>query len=137
MLPRRPKLDLVALALCGLGLVVAGYLTSVHYAGIDPVCTGGGGDCHTVQSSSYAKLLGVPVSVIGLGGYLAIAVALVIRGPRARAAAAVLSGVGLAFSAYLTWIELSVIEAVCQWCVASAVLMSSLAVICAARYVRG
>ena len=48
------------LALAGLG--IAGYLTYVHYAGVHPVCVASGG-CETVQSSSYAKLAGIPVPV--------------------------------------------------------------------------
>jgi uncharacterized membrane protein len=32
--------------------------------------------------------------------------------------------VGFGFSAYLTYLELFVIDAICQWCVASAVLMT-------------
>lgn len=137
MIGRITRLDAVALALCALGMVVAGYLTYVHYAGIDPVCASGSGGCHTVQSSEYAELFGVPVSLIGLCGYLAIAVAVWVRGPRARGATAILSGAGCAFSVYLTYLELFVIHAICQWCVASAVLMSALCVICAIRYVRG
>jgi uncharacterized membrane protein len=32
--------------------------------------------------------------------------------------------VGFGFSAYLTYLELFTIDAICQWCVASAVLMT-------------
>jgi uncharacterized membrane protein len=36
---------------------------------------------------------------------------------------------GFAFSAYLTYIELFVIEAICNWCVASAILITLLAIV--------
>ena len=41
--------------------------------------------------------------------------------------------VGFGFSAYLTYLELFVIDAICQWCVASAVLMTLLLLVNAAR----
>jgi uncharacterized membrane protein len=129
------RLHLAALAVAGLGVCVAGYLTYVHYAGLEPFCAGGGHGCERVQSSSYAKLGGIPVAVLGLGGYLAIAAALLAPGERARLAAAGLAVVGAGFSAYLTYLELFVIDAICQWCVASAVLLTLLAVLTAWRFV--
>jgi uncharacterized membrane protein len=129
------RLHLAALAVAGLGICVAGYLTYVHYAGLEPFCAGGGHGCERVQSSSYAELGGIPVAVLGLGGYLAIAAALLAPGERARLAAAALAVVGAGFSGYLTYLELFVIDAICQWCVASAVLLTLLAVLTAWRFV--
>ncbi len=51
-----------------LGLALSAYLTWVHYAGIEPVCSGIS-DCERVQSSDYAELVGVPVALIGVVGY--------------------------------------------------------------------
>lgn len=121
------RLRFALLGVAAAGVAVAGYLTWVHYAGLELLCTGGGGGCGRVQGSSYASLAGVPVAVIGLGGYLAILASLLLRGEPGRLATAALALVGAAFSAYLTYLELFVIEAICQWCVASAILM-----ICAA-----
>jgi uncharacterized membrane protein len=51
------------------------------------------------------------------------------RGELARLATLVTVLAGWGFSAYLTYRELFTIDAICQWCVASAVLMAlSLAV---------
>ena len=44
--------------------------------------------------------------------------------------------VGFGFSAYLTYLELFMIEAICQWCVASAALMTLLLGVTAARAFR-
>jgi uncharacterized membrane protein len=129
------RLRLAALAVAGLGVCVAGYLTYVHYAGLEPFCAGGGHGCERVQSSSYAKLGGIPVAVLGLAGYLAIAAALLAPGERARLAAAAIAVVGAGFSGYLTYLELFVIDAICQWCVASAVLLTLLAVLTTWRFV--
>jgi uncharacterized membrane protein len=123
---RRLQITGVVLALLGLG--VAGYLTYVHYAGLEPVCNIAHG-CVKVQSSRYAELAGVPVALLGLLGYAGILVALLVPGELPRLAAALLALVGFGFSAYLTYRELFTIDAICQWCVASAVLMTGLAVI--------
>ena len=119
-------------ALAVVGVSVSAYLTWVHYAGIEPVCTGVS-DCERVQNSPYAELAGIPVAVVGLVGYLAILASL---GARPEVTAA-LAYVGVAFSGYLTWIELFQISAICQWCVASALVVTAIAVVASARALRG
>jgi uncharacterized membrane protein len=92
--------------------------------------------CHKVQTSQYAKLAGVPVAVLGLLGYVGILAGLVVPGENGRMAAALLALIGFGFSMYLTYRELFTIDAICQWCVGSAVLMTALAVVCVWRLVR-
>lgn len=127
-----PPLSRMALAVVALaGVLVSAYL-AMYNLGMLPVipCTTGGG-CAAVQASKYAHLAGVPVSMIGLGGYAAILlVALVGLQPRFAAAAwpgralAALAAGGVAFSAWLTYLEAFVIHAWCTWCVISAVLIT-------------
>ena len=133
MSDRRLGLAIAMLAVAGLG--VSAYLTYVHYAGIEPICAGGGG-CERVQTSDYADLAGIPVAVLGLAGYALILAASQLPGEAARTAAAVLALVGFGFSAYLTYRELFTIDAICHWCVASAVIMTALAVLSALRLLR-
>lgn len=125
------------LALGVLGAGVAAYLTYVHYAGIKPVCSLGGG-CEKVQASTYAKLAGVPVALLGLLSYLAVLGLLAARrrDELARLLALAITLVGFGFSAYLTYRELFTIDAVCQWCVSSAVIMMLLLLASAARFLR-
>jgi uncharacterized membrane protein len=123
-----------AVALVGVG--ISAYLTYVHYAGIEPICAASGG-CEKVQSSKYAELAGLPVALIGLLGYLSILAATLVRGEPARMLASSLSIAGLGFSVYLTYLELFEIDAICQWCVASAITMALLTVLTVARVVRG
>jgi uncharacterized membrane protein len=127
---RRLRLAAIVLALIGLG--VAAYLTYVHYEDIKPVC-GLGGDCVKVQTSEWSKLAGVPVAVLGLVAYATILVSLFVPGEEALIVGALASLVGFGFSAYLTYRELFTIDAICQWCVASAVVMTLLAVVTTAR----
>ncbi|MDA0183106.1 vitamin K epoxide reductase family protein [Solirubrobacter phytolaccae] len=108
----------------------------VHYAGLEPFCVGGGGGCERVQSSEYAELFGVPVAVLGLGGYLALLGSLALPDELSRTSAAFVALVGAAFSLYLTYVEIAEIQAICQWCVVSAVLMVALAGVSVARLSR-
>ena len=129
------RLRLAALVLAVIGLGVAAYLTYVHYEDIRPVC-GLGGDCVKVQTSEWSKLAGIKVAVLGLVGYAVILVSLLIPGEEALIAGALTALVGFGFSAYLTYLELFVIDAICQWCVASAALMTLLLAVTAARAFR-
>lgn len=105
------------------GLAVSLYLTWTYAAGAAPACVGDSAACETVQSSPYSRIFGVPVAALGLGGYAALLVSAALRGAAGTVFGLFVALVGTLFSGYLTWLELFVIEAVCQWCVASAVLM--------------
>jgi uncharacterized membrane protein len=131
------RLRLIAAALALAGIAVATYLTWVHYEGIKPFCVAGGGGCERVQTSDYADLAGAPVALIGLIGYVTILASLLIPRDLGRFAGAFLGLVGFGFSIYLTYLELFVIHAICQWCVASALLMTLLMTVLVVRAARG
>jgi uncharacterized membrane protein len=124
-----------AAAIATIGLGIATYLTIVHYAGGEPVCAVAHG-CATVQKSDYAQLAGVPVALLGVVGYLAILASLVRDTEATRTAAAFLSIGGFAFSGWLTYVEVFELDAICIWCVGSAICMALLAVITTARMLR-
>jgi uncharacterized membrane protein len=111
-----------------LGLAISIYLTYVHYAGIEPVCSSIS-NCERVQTSEYADFAGIPVAVLGIAGYAAILLSLRMRAD----VTALLSYLAVAFSAYLTWAELFKIDAICQWCVASAIITLVIAVLATVR----
>jgi uncharacterized membrane protein len=118
-------------ALAIVGLLISAYLSWVHYMGVAPVCVGGSGGCQSVQTSSYATIFGVPVAVIGLVGYSALLLSAWLRSELGIYLGFLVSLVGTLFSAYLTYLEVFVIHAICEWCVASAALMVA-ALLCAA-----
>jgi uncharacterized membrane protein len=123
----------IGVALAGLG--IATYLTVVHYAGGEPVCAVAHG-CTTVQQSDYAALAGVPVALLGVFGYVGLLVALARDGEAWRTAAAFLSLAGLAFSGWLTYVEVGILNAICIWCVGSAICMALLAGLTVTRMLR-
>ena len=76
-----------------------------------------------------AHLAGVNVAVIGIVGYVLVLAAAIVPGDPGRFGGFLTALIGFGFSLYLTYLELFVIDAICQWCVASAILMAiSLAV---------
>lgn len=115
------------------GLAIAAYLSITEASGELPQCIAGESGCATVATSDYADLAGVPVAYIGFGGYVLIAASALLAGDLGRAGGAFLALVGFGFSAYLTFIELFEIEAICQYCVASALTMTVLLVLAAWR----
>jgi uncharacterized membrane protein len=135
MSTRALRITLIVLAV--VGLAIASYVTYVHYAGIKPACTAGE-SCTKVQTSVYSKLVGVPVALIGLIGYVAILASLLApENETTRLATMSFTLIGFGFSAYLTYRELFSIHAICEWCVASAVVMTVLMLLALWRFLRG
>lgn len=109
------------------GAAVSAYLTTVHLAD-RPVFCGGLSSCDAVATSEYSDVGGVPVALFGLGAYAAIAALAVAAWRSAWAVWAVpaillTAAIGTLYSAYLTWVEIAILEAVCMWCAISAVII--------------
>jgi uncharacterized membrane protein len=128
---RNLRIAAVILALAGIG--VATYIAIAEGGGGAPKCLAGGHGCETVAKSHYSHLAGINVAVIGIFGYVALLAAALVPGDAGRFGGFLLALVGFGFSAYLTYLELFVIDAICQWCVASAVLMALSLVVSATR----
>jgi uncharacterized membrane protein len=124
------------LVLAALGVLISAYLTWTHFAGLAPVCTGSGRGCETVQSSRYASILGIPVALLGLVAYGGLIFSAALWREAGVYLGFLISLVGTLFSAYLTYLEIFVIGALCQWCLASAAIMVA-ALICTALATRG
>jgi uncharacterized membrane protein len=120
------RLRVVVGVLAAAGVAVAAYLTYARYTDTAIACATGG--CETVQNSRYAEVVGVPVALLGLGAYIAILASVFSTSELARAGAAALALAGAAFSAYLLYVQLVIIEALCQWCLVSDALIGLLAV---------
>lgn len=139
----RKALDWAQLALILAGIGIAVYLSYVKLFGLEPYCAGVG-DCEAVQTSPYAQLFGIPVAILGLGSYLALLALWWVKrtdwsdlGYMARMAFFFVSLIGVLFSAYLTYLEIFVIEAICPWCVASAIVMTILFLLSLVELLRG
>ena len=112
-----------------LGVFLSLYLTLYKLGKIGTLACGTGG-CETVQLSRWGDLLGLPVAAWGAGFYLLMLV-LSLAGVQERFAASrglalslvLLTGWGVLFTGWLTYLELYVIHAICRWCVGSAALV--------------
>jgi uncharacterized membrane protein len=124
--PAEGTLRGVSTFLATFGVGVATYITIADSGGGSPVCIAGGHGCRTVAESSYSHLLGVNIAVFGIVGYLGLLACALLRGDGARMVGFAFSLVGFGYSLYLTYLELFTIEAICQWCIASAALMTLL-----------
>jgi uncharacterized membrane protein len=131
--PAEGTLRGIATFLATFGIGVATYIAIADSGGGSPVCIAGGHGCQTVAESSYSHLLGVNVAIFGIVGYLVLFGAALLRGDGPRMVGFLFALVGFGFSLYLTYLELFTIDAVCQWCVASAVLMTLLFAVNTAR----
>lgn len=115
--------------LCSLvGLGIAVYLAYSEITERATIC-GPVGECNLVQSSAYARILGVPVAALGVLFYAGTGILWAGQKVRSqnlgRIAADGLVGLtmlGVLFSIYLTLMELFVIRAICMWCLSSAMV---------------
>jgi uncharacterized membrane protein len=132
------RMVLAVLALCG--VLLATYL-SLHDLGYIGTLACGSGSCELVQTSRWSRLLGVHVAVWGVGYYVlvfGIAMAAVSErfgaDPRVALALVGLTGWGVLFSGWLTYVELFRIHAICRWCVGSATIVAVLFVLAVLDY---
>jgi uncharacterized membrane protein len=124
--PAEGALRGISTFLAAFGIGVATYVTIADSGGGSPVCLAGGHGCATVAHSSYSHLLGISVAALGIVGYVLLLGCALLRGDGPRMAGFLIALLGFGYSLYLTYLELFRIDAVCQWCVASAVLMTLL-----------
>lgn len=128
----------VSVGLAALGALDSIYLTYIKFAHAPAFCSGVG-DCESVNNSVYSQVGGVPIALFGVGAFLLIALLLVLetRSPSLHAygplAVFGLALTGTLYSAYLTYIELFVLHAVCPYCVISATLITGIFILALVR----
>lgn len=135
------KNRIAGIVLAAIGLIDSIYLTIIKYSENKALCLEGIGDCWSVNNSGYSEVFGIPVSLIGIVGYLAILMILLMMpsssvlqlwGPYVYFGGTLL---GTIYSIYLTYLEIAVINAICPFCVISAVVMIVLFVLSIYRMV--
>ncbi len=134
------NLNWIMTGLAAIALCIALYLLTVHWGWWQAVCLGVG-NCEVVNTSKWSELFGIPVALLGSLTYLAL-IALGIAVNRdyyadyARLARFFIAVVGVAFSAYLTYIELYVLHEICPWCVMQAIIVTIILVLSIVEYFR-
>jgi uncharacterized membrane protein len=118
-----PPVVFATLTASVLGLLDAAYLTFEHYSSSTTLACSDTGtiNCLKVTTSSYSKVAGVPVALLGLVFFVvmtALCLPVVWRSAnrtvrRVRLAAVT---VGMISVIYLVWVELFKVDAICLWC---------------------
>lgn len=123
-----PLNRMIVAVLALVGVLISTYMLLYHLGAIGTIACGTGG-CQTVQNSPWASFYTVPVPLIGLLGY-GVLFGTALLGTSGnfhadrRIAVVLVTGalIGVAFSVYLTYLEMYVINAWCRWCIASAIV---------------
>jgi uncharacterized membrane protein len=123
-IPSEANLRRAIAFVAALGIGVATYIAIADSGGGAPTCLAGGHGCQTVAESSYSHIAGVNVAIFGIVGYILLLASAFFVSDYVRLGAFAVALGGFGFSIYLTYLEIFKIEAICQWCVASAVLMT-------------
>lgn len=118
-----------------LGIGVASYIAIVEGGGGAPACLAGGGGCETVAESSYSHVAGINIAVFGIVAYALLLASAFFANDLARFGGFAVALGGFGCSVFLTYLEIFKIEAICEWCIASAVLMTVLFLLDATRLI--
>ncbi len=123
------------LILSVIGFFVSVYLTYLHYTEGQAAFCSQGSDCDVVRQSSYSSLLGIPVALLGSVGYALIFWFTYINMSKRMRWVLIyaISLAGFVFSAYLTYLALFVIKAICPYCVLSALIMTAIFILVISR----
>jgi uncharacterized membrane protein len=133
--PREWTLRRAIAFFAALGVGVATYIAVEAAGGDAPQCLAGSTGCATVAKSSYSHVAGVNIAVFGIVGYVLLLASAFFASDLARFGGFVVALGGFGYSVFLTYIEIFKIEAICQWCVGSAVLMTILFALNATRLI--
>ena len=122
-----------------LGLADSGYLYWRHYrstlipSGSEQLASCPAGGCALVTEGEYSEVRGIPLATVGLVGYLALlalsGLAAVFGSRRIVGAIIAISGIGVLVSAFLLYLQVAVIRAICSWCILSALTMASILIL--------
>lgn len=137
------KLYWASVALASLGLLVSIYMTIYKLTDNNAMCLGSG-DCATVNDSIYSEIFGIPVALVGVGGYLAILSVLLLERygnnrffqQNGLTAVFALGVGGFGFTLYLVYVEAFLIHAWCPFCVVSQITMTILFTLTIIRLIR-
>ena len=135
------RLKQITVALAVIGLLVSIYMTIYKMTSNEAMCIGSSG-CSEVNASRYSEVNGIPVAVLGVGGYAAILALLFLEqkpGFFEENGTMIFFGislVGFLFTLYLIYVEAALLHAYCPFCLTSQAVMSLIFIISVIRLIR-
>jgi len=130
-----------SLALVVIGILVSVYMTIYKLTDNNAMCLGSGG-CSQVNASRYSEIYGIPVGLVGVGGFAAILLLHLLENRNdfmRRNATLYIFGLaltGFVFTLYLVYVEFAILKALCPFCLTSQVTMTIIFIISVIRLVR-
>ncbi|MDO9122745.1 MAG: vitamin K epoxide reductase family protein [Anaerolineaceae bacterium] len=124
------KITIIAIVASIIGFIDSAYLTIIKFTNSPIYCTPGLGNCESVQNSQWSTIWGIPIALLGALAYLFLIFCFVFEQsiPDLKRYSDYLvfgtSFFGFLYSLYLTYLELFVLQAICQWCILSAICMT-------------
>ena len=135
------RLRQILIGLTVIGLLVSIYMTIYKLTNNESMCIGNGG-CSIVNASGYSEINGIPVALVGVGGYLAILAVLLLEhkpGFLADNASMILFGLtltGFLFTVWLIFVEVALLKALCPFCVTSQITMTIVFILTVIRVIK-
>ncbi|OHA88401.1 MAG: hypothetical protein A2653_02435 [Candidatus Zambryskibacteria bacterium RIFCSPHIGHO2_01_FULL_43_25] len=118
------RIIIFIIILAFIGFVDSLYLSANSILGITPPCFITEG-CDVVTTSKYSTILGIPMALVGAVYYLFLFLASLFilekRHMAVKQAIAAISGFGFVFSLWLVYAQIFLIEAICTYCMISAI----------------
>lgn len=125
-------LSILVIVLALIGFIDAAYITAEHYLERIPPCSVLKG-CETVLTSKYAAMWGIPVALVGAIYYGTVFILAInyFQNKKRELMTWVnrLTGLGLLASAGFVYLQVFVIEALCLYCIISAITTASIFII--------
>jgi uncharacterized membrane protein len=138
------RLTQLTIAFILVGLLVSIYMTIYKFTDEQTqgaMCVGSK-DCSVVNASRYSEVNGVPVAVVGVGGYASL-LGLLWLGTRPgffqQNGSMIFFGVsliGFLFTVYLIYVEIALIKAYCPFCITSQVSMTIIFILAVIRLIK-
>ena len=131
----------ISVALVVLGLLVSIYMTDFKVYKIEKMCIVSI-VCNIVNASKYSEVYGIPVAVFGVLGYAAILATLFFENRNnffKQNGTLMVFGMaltGFIFTAWLIYVEVAIIKALCPFCITSQVAMTIIFIIAVTRLIR-
>jgi uncharacterized membrane protein len=129
------KINTIAVVASIIGFIDSAYLTIIKFTHSPIYCTPGLGNCEAVQNSQWSTIWGIPIALFGALAYLLLVFCFIFE-KRIRLLKQyfhyVVFGItffGFLYSLYLTYLELFVLHAICQWCILSAICMTAVFIV--------
>ena len=135
------RLKQIIVGLTVLGLLVSIYMTIYKLSDNEAMCIGSGG-CSVVNASRYSEVQGIPVALVGVGGYLAILAILVLENrpgffqENGSMLLFALTMVGFLFTVWLVYVEIALIKAYCPFCITSQISMTIIFILTVIRVLK-